>query len=154
MFASSRCGPCETDICQIRKMLLGFFALCSYFDGMRFFAIIAMALAWMAYGTMSAWAGCPTCLSMQTVAATSSVEHHHVAGMDMGETAKSAPAQQDPCSATGMVHMPFCSACLVVPPPMVFAAAGKHVFSYPAPGPADAMRDARPQPLAPPPRLV
>jgi len=121
---------------------------------MRFLAIIAMVFAWLAYGTMSAWAGCPTCLSMQTVASNASVEHQHMSGMDMGEKAKSPAPQQDPCSANGMVHMPFCSACLVVPPSMTFAATGKQVFSYPAPGPAHAMRDARPAPLPPPPRLI
>ncbi|UFS81745.1 hypothetical protein LPB79_26150 [Rhizobium sp. T136] len=91
---------------------------------------------------------------MQTVASNVSGEHQHMTGMDVDEKAKSPPPQQDPCSASGMVHMPFCSACLVIPPSSVVAAAGKQVFSYPAPGPAHAMRDARPAPLAPPPRLV
>ncbi|XUM48222.1 hypothetical protein NBG89_02065 [Rhizobium sp. YTU87027] len=121
---------------------------------MRFLAIIAMVFAWLAYGTMSAWAGCPTCLSMQAAASKAIVEHQHMSGMDMGEKAESPAPQQDPCSAAGMVHMPFCSACLVVPPPMVFGEAGKQAFSYPAPGAAHAMRDARPAPLAPPPRLA
>ncbi|OWV84979.1 hypothetical protein ATY81_11685 [Rhizobium sp. R72] len=121
---------------------------------MRFLAIIAMVFAWLAYGTMSAWAGCPTCLSMQAAASKASVEHQHMSGMDMGEKAKSPAPQQDPCSAAGMVHMPFCSTCLVVPPPMAFGEAGKQAFSYPAPGAAHAMRDARPAPLAPPPRLA
>jgi len=121
---------------------------------MRFLAIIAMVFGWFAFGTMSAWAGCPTCLSMQPVAATPSAEHQHMAGMAMGEKAKSSPAQQDPCSAAVMAHMPFCSACLVIPPLSVIAATGKQMFSYPAPGPAHAMQDARPAPLAPPPRLV
>jgi len=121
---------------------------------MRFLAIIAMVFAWLAYGSMSAWAGCPTCLSMQTVASHSGGEHHDMSGMDMGENTKSPAPQLDPCSAGGIVHMPFCSACLVVPPSIGFGVAGKHVFSYPAPGPAHALPDARPAPLAPPPRLV
>jgi hypothetical protein len=122
---------------------------------MRLLAIATMMLAWFAYGTMSAWAGCPMCASMNQVVnadVNASAQHHHMAGM--GDTAKADTRATDPCPAGGIVHMPFCSACLVVPPDAAVHADGKQVFSYPSPDIALALPGARPAPLAPPPRTA
>jgi hypothetical protein len=122
---------------------------------MRPIAIVTMMFAWLVYGTMSAWAGCPMCASMNQIASVdhgADAQHHHIAGMEMG-TARAAPAK-DPCAAGGMVHMPLCSACLVVPPVIDIQAEGRQVFSYPAPATSHAFPGARPAPLAPPPRLI
>ncbi|WP_348625618.1 hypothetical protein [Rhizobium sp. 2MFCol3.1] len=80
--------------------------------------------------------------------------HHHMQGMDMGETAKVSAQEKSPCAAGGMAHMPLCSACLVVPVDVIVDADGKQAFSYPSPAIALAFPGARPAPQAPPPRLI
>jgi outer membrane murein-binding lipoprotein Lpp len=126
----------------------------AYVDRMRPIAIVTMMFAWLVYGTMSAWAGCPMCASMNQIASVGNgvAAQHDMAGMDMG--AASAAPEKDPCAAGGMVHMPFCSACLVVPPVVAIHAGGRQVFSYPSPASAETFPGARPAPLAPPPRLI
>ncbi len=124
---------------------------------MRFFSIATMMLALLTYGTMFAWAGCPMCASMSQPAAVDMVAgkpHHHMPGMDMGETAKVLAPVKNPCAAGGMTHMPLCSACLVVPVDVMVHADGKQVFAYPSPAIALALPGARPAPQAPPPRLI
>ncbi|KRB49854.1 hypothetical protein ASE04_14710 [Rhizobium sp. Root708] len=123
---------------------------------MRFLAAVTLMLAWLAYG-MSAFAGCPMCESMRQAASadmTGAAQHHHMAGMDMGDTVKPQTPASDPCPAGGMAHMPFCSACLAVVPEVTVGADGKQMFSYPSPATARALPGARPAPLAPPPRTV
>ncbi len=121
---------------------------------MRAFALISMIFAWLVYGTLSAWAGCPTCASMtMQVQAKASVAHHHTEGMTMPEMAAKDRSAKDPC-ATGVAHMPLCAACLVLPPADLLADGGRHVFAYPSPALDRALSDNRPAPQAPPPRLV
>jgi hypothetical protein len=125
---------------------------------MRAFALMTMLFGWLVYSTMSAWAGCPTCASMN-MAVQADTPHYHTDGMDMGGMmSKSAMAAKnksakDPCD-TGAAHMPLCAACMVVPPGDFIADGGKAVFAYPAPAPDRALRDNRPAPQAPPPRVI
>jgi hypothetical protein len=122
---------------------------------MRFFSIATMMLAWLAYGTMFAWAGCPMCASMSQPAADSMTmqQQHHMPGMEMDETVRVSAPAKNPCTDGGTAHMPLCSACLVVPVDVIVHDDGKRAFSYPSPGIALAFPGARPAPQAPPPRL-
>ncbi|XAZ24216.1 hypothetical protein LVY75_13425 [Sinorhizobium sp. B11] len=127
---------------------------------MRAFALITMFFGWLVYSTMSAWAGCPTCASMNmAVQAEIGAAHLHTDGMDMGgmmsksDMAAKNNSAKDPC-ATGAAHMPLCAACMVMPPAYFIADDGKAAFAYPAPALDRALRDNRPAPQAPPPRLI
>ncbi|MFS8147083.1 hypothetical protein [Rhizobium sp. BR 249] len=127
---------------------------------MRTLALITMILGWLVYSAMSAWAGCPTCASMNgpATAKSASVDQgtmdHAMAGMDMPEAAGQAKALQDPCATGRAAHMPLCAACLLLPPAAMATAGAKPVFAYPAPALARVLYDNRPAPLAPPPRLA
>jgi hypothetical protein len=99
---------------------------------MRIFSIAAMIVAWLIYGTMFAWAGCPMCASMSQPAAVDMAAgelHHHMPDMEMGETVKVSEREKNPCADGGMAHMPLCSACLVVPVDVIVHADGKQVFA-------------------------
>ena len=126
---------------------------------MRAFALMTMFFGWLVYSTMSAWAGCPTCGSMNmAVQAEAGAAHLHTGGMNMGGVmsngmATKNNAAKDPCTA-GTTHMPLCAACMVVPPADFIADGGKAVFAYPAPALDRALRDNRPAPQAPPPRFI
>ena len=134
----------------------------AYLAPMRVLAIVTMMLAWFAYGTLSAWAGCPMCASMRASAdMASNAQQHHMASMDTAgmaadtrNVANDAAPAKDPCANGGMAHMPFCSACLVMPPAVAIHADDPRLFSYPSPAPSAAFPGARPAPLAPPPRSV
>ena len=132
--------------------VLGFWPAPTYVFPMRAFALMTMFFGWLVYSTMSAWAGCPTCASMNmAVQAEASAAHLHVVA-NSGTAAKNNSAK-DPC-AMGAAHMPLCAACMVVPPAYFIADGGKAVFAYPAPAPDRALRDNRPTPQAPPPRFI
>ncbi|MBX5222076.1 MULTISPECIES: hypothetical protein [unclassified Rhizobium] len=120
---------------------------------MRMIALITMFLGWLVYGAMSAWAGCPTCASMNAPAAGGSM-HHEMAGMPMPKEAGKAGSLKDPCASGNFAHMPLCAACLMLPAAVMTVAGGKSNFGYPAPPLARALDDNRPAPQAPPPRLV
>ena len=121
---------------------------------MRTLALITMVLSWLVYSAMSAWAGCPTCVSMNApVAGEAGSTPHQMAGMDMAEAAGKADAAKDPCSTGNAAHMPLCSACLLLPPAITVVDSAKPVFAYPVPALARALADDRPAPQAPPPRL-
>jgi hypothetical protein len=121
---------------------------------MRALALITMFFGWLVYSTMSAWAGCPTCASMNmSVQADSSTAHHHMEGMAMPDMAAKDDSAKDLCS-TGIAHMPLCAACVVLPATATIPDGGKHVFAYPAPALDRALRDNRPAPQAPPPRFI
>ncbi|OWV72235.1 hypothetical protein ATY77_10345 [Rhizobium sp. R634] len=121
---------------------------------MRTLALIAMFLGWLVYSAMSAWAGCPTCASMNAPAAVESGSmHHEMAGMDMHEGAGKTTAAKDPCASGDAAHMPLCAACLLLPPTVIVMADGKSAFGYPPPPLVRALDDNRPAPQAPPPRL-
>ena len=120
---------------------------------MRALALITMVFGWLVYSAMSAWAGCPTCASMNMPVAESGGMHHEITGMKMpGPAGKSNPLK-DPCAAGGSAHMPLCAACLLLPPTVAVMADGKSIFGYPAPALARALDDNMPPPQAPPPRL-
>lgn len=122
---------------------------------MRMLALITMFLGWLVYSAMFAWAGCPTCVSMNApVAAESGSMHHQISGMAMPEGAGKAATLKDPCVSGNSAHMPLCAACLLLPPTVMVMAGGKSVFGYPAPPLARALDDNRPAPQAPPPRLA
>ncbi|MBB3966385.1 hypothetical protein [Rhizobium metallidurans] len=124
---------------------------------MRLLSIAMMMLAWLAYGTMFAWAGCPMCASMNQPAAadmSTGMSHQAMADMEMGNSIKASALAKSPCEGGGMTHMPLCSACLVVPVDVIVHDDGKQAFSYPSPAIALALPGARPAPLAPPPRPI
>ncbi|EJZ20356.1 hypothetical protein NE852_04780 [Rhizobium sp. Pop5] len=122
---------------------------------MRTLALITMVFSWLVYSAMSAWAGCPTCASMNAPAAPmAGTMQHAMAGMDMPEPAGKANRLKDPCAAGGAAHMPLCAACLLLPPTVLATTGAKAVFAYPAPALARALDDNRPAPQAPPPRLA
>jgi hypothetical protein len=121
---------------------------------MRLVSIIAMLLGCLIYSTMSTWAACPMCASMATAAsAQTAIQHHEMGGMNMAEIGK-ADLLKDPCATGGMVHLPFCSACLMVPPTLMVDTGARHVFAYPSPASGQPLQDTLPGPVAPPPRLV
>ncbi|RFB98307.1 hypothetical protein B5K11_04120 [Rhizobium leguminosarum bv. trifolii] len=119
---------------------------------MRTLALITMILGWLVYSAMSAWAGCPTCASMNAPAAETGM-HHQMAGMQMPDAAGKADPLKDPCASGNAAHMPLCAACLLLPPTVTVMDGGKSAFFYPAPALARALDDDRPAPQAPPPRL-
>ena len=51
----------------------------AYLAPMRVLAIVTMMFAWLAYGTLSAWAGCAMCASADMA---SNAQQHHMASMD------------------------------------------------------------------------
>ncbi|MBB2754793.1 UNVERIFIED_ORG: hypothetical protein GGI57_005529 [Rhizobium aethiopicum] len=121
---------------------------------MRTLALVTMVLSWLVYSAMSAWAGCPTCASMNAPsAAEAGGMHHQMAGMAMPDASGKAAPMKDPCATSNAAHMPLCAACLLLPPAMLVADNAKPVFAYPAPALARALDDNRPAPQAPPPRL-
>ncbi|MBP2447230.1 hypothetical protein [Rhizobium leguminosarum] len=126
---------------------------------MRTLALITMLLGWLVYSAMSAWAGCPTCASMNApVTVEAGGMHHQMAGMDvskvdMPEGPRHIAPLKDPCASGDVAHMPLCAACLLLPPTVTVMDGGKSVFGYPTPAPARALDDKRPAPQAPPPRL-
>ncbi|AHG44216.1 hypothetical protein RLEG12_13700 [Rhizobium leguminosarum bv. trifolii CB782] len=121
---------------------------------MRTLALITMVLGWLVYSAMSAWAGCPTCASMNApVAAEGGVMYHEISGMDMPEGAVKTAPLKDPCTTGNSAHMPLCAACLLLPPTVTVTDGGKSVYGYPDPALARALDDNRPAPQAPPPRL-
>jgi len=122
---------------------------------MRTIALVTMVLGWLVYSAMSAWAGCPTCMSMNApVAAEAGAMHHQIAGTHMPDTAAGkADPSKDPCSTGNAAHMPLCSACLLLPPAIMVVDSKKPVFAYPVPALDRTLDDDRPAPQAPPPRL-
>ncbi|ARM87173.1 hypothetical protein RHEC894_CH00832 [Rhizobium sp. CIAT894] len=121
---------------------------------MRTLALVTMVLGWLVYSAMSAWAGCPTCASMNVpVAAEAGGMHHQMAGMAMSDASGKADPMKDPCATGNAAHMPLCAACLLLPPTVTVMDGGKSVVGYPAPALARALNDSLPAPQAPPPRL-
>jgi hypothetical protein len=120
---------------------------------MRTLALITMLLGWLVYSAMSAWAGCPTCASMNAPVVVENGMHHQMAGMDRHEAADTADPLKDPCATGNSAHMPLCAACLLLPPAVTVMASGKSIFGYPAPALARALDDNKPTPQPPPPRL-
>ncbi|NKL23753.1 hypothetical protein [Rhizobium leguminosarum] len=119
---------------------------------MRTLALITMLLGWLVYSVMSAWAGCPTCASMNAAAIETGMRHE-MAGMDMPQMTEKAAPSKDPCAAGNAAHMPLCAACLLLPPTVTVMDGGKSIFAYPAPALARALDDDKPVPQPPPPRL-
>ncbi|OAV53054.1 hypothetical protein A6U98_30320 [Rhizobium sp. WYCCWR10014] len=120
---------------------------------MRTLALIPMLLGWLAYGAMSAWAGCPTCASMNVPVAVETTMHHEMHGVDMPGAAGKADPSKDPCATGKSAHMPLCAACLLLPPAVTVMDGEKSIFGYPAPALARALDDEKPTPQPPPPRL-
>ncbi|NNU66669.1 hypothetical protein FE844_022175 [Rhizobium indicum] len=119
---------------------------------MRMLALITMLLGWLVYSAMSAWAGCPTCASMNAAVIENGM-HHEMAGMDRHEAAGKADPLKDPCTTGNSAHMPLCAACLLLPATVTVMDGGKSMFGYPGPALARALDDERPTPQPPPPRL-
>ncbi|MGR9502602.1 hypothetical protein [Rhizobium leguminosarum] len=121
---------------------------------MRMLALITMFLGWLVYSAMSAWAGCPTCASMNApVAVETGSMHHEISRMNMPGAADKADPLKDPCATGNSAHMPLCAACLLLPPAVMVMASGKSIFGYPVPALARALDDNKPTPQSPPPRL-
>jgi hypothetical protein len=137
-----------------REPGLGFSIRHPYPERMRFAATLMIVLAWLAYGTMSALAGCAMCASEIAAVDTDAAAHQHMPGMDIGARTKPSPAK-DPCSTGGTVHMPFCSACVVASATVVGTADGRTFASdHPLPALDRDFPGTSPQPPAPPPRLA
>ncbi|MBY5370787.1 MULTISPECIES: hypothetical protein [Rhizobium] len=119
---------------------------------MRMLALITMFLSWLIFSAMSAWAGCPTCASMNAAAIETGM-HHEMAGMDRPWMADKADPLKDPCASGNSAHMPLCAACLLLPAAVTVMDGGKPIFGYPAPAPVRALDDDKPVPQPPPPRL-
>ncbi|WHO72733.1 hypothetical protein [Rhizobium sp. BT03] len=120
---------------------------------MRTLALVTMVLSWLVYSAMSAWAGCPTCASMNAPVAAEATMHHQTASMHRPDAAGKADPAKDPCSTGNAAHIPLCSACLLLPTAIMVVDSAKPVFAYPIPALARALDDDRPAPQAPPPRL-
>lgn len=120
---------------------------------MRTFALITMFLGWLVYSAMSAWAGCPTCASMNAPVAVETGVHHEMHGMATSEAGRKTEPSKGPCASGNSAHMPLCVACLLLPPTVTVVASGKSIFGYPTPAPARALDDDKPVPQPPPPRL-
>ncbi|MGO6696143.1 hypothetical protein ACCS54_31100 [Rhizobium johnstonii] len=120
---------------------------------MRMLALIAMCLGWLVYSAMSAWAGCPTCASMNAPVAVETGMHHEMHGMAMSGAERKTEPSKDPCAAGNAAHMPLCAVCLLLPPTVTVMDGGKSIFGYPPPALARALDDDKPTPQPPPPRL-
>ncbi|MBC2802451.1 hypothetical protein C3Y94_004550 [Rhizobium ruizarguesonis] len=120
---------------------------------MRMLVLITMFLGWLVYSAMSAWAGCPTCVSMNVSVIVENGIHHQMAGMDRPGAADKADPLKDPCATGNSAHMPLCAACLLLPAMVTVMDGGKSIFGYPTPAPARALDDDKPVPQPPPPRL-
>lgn len=125
---------------------------------MRTIAVLTMFVAWLLYGAMPALANCPICRS--EVAAPLAVAHEHgeMAGASaMADHATKQPHGDDrnanPC-AGDMAHVPFCAACLAMPPTLVAEAGNALGFSYPAPTSSEPLRALPRAPPPPPPRIL
>ena len=82
----------------------------AYVLPMRLLSIATMMLAWLAYGTMFAWAGCPMCASMNQPAAadmSTGMSHQAMADMEMGDSIKVPASAQSPCEGGGMTSTLF-----------------------------------------------
>ncbi|MCV9944139.1 MULTISPECIES: hypothetical protein [unclassified Rhizobium] len=119
---------------------------------MRMLALVTMFLGWLVYSAMLAWAGCPTCASMNAAAIETGM-HHEMAGMDMPQVAEKTAPSKAPCAAGNAAHMPLCAACLLLPATVTVMDGGKPIFGYPAPALARALDDEKPTLRPPPPRL-
>jgi hypothetical protein len=118
---------------------------------MRHFATLTMLFAWLLYGAMPALGACPMCSSLipthsHSEMNTATVSHANIAaGHGSGDST--------PCDGA-MGHASFCPACLVLPGAVAIDGSRALTFSYPAPGLVKPLRDARPAPASPPPRLA
>ncbi|MGO8015969.1 hypothetical protein AB9E19_13550 [Rhizobium leguminosarum] len=119
---------------------------------MRMLALITMVLGWLVYSAMSAWAGCPTCASMNAAAIETGM-HHEMHGMVTSEAVGKTERSKGPCASGNSAHMPLCAACLLLPATVTVMDGGKPIFAYPAPALAPALDDNKPTPQPPPPRL-
>lgn len=118
-----------------------------------------MLFAWLLYGAMPALGACPMCGS--TFAAEARFETSASPAMsDMAQmgshramAASHSSGESMPCGGA-MGHASFCPACLVMPEVVAVDSGKAAAFSYPAPGLVKRLRDARPAPVSPPPRLA
>jgi hypothetical protein len=111
---------------------------------MRLFIRTLMFLGCLLYGAMPAQ-------SAMTMPMASEHDNH---SMPMAHEAGGFAANNGyPCPHRGdMKHAPFCAACIVVLPELVFLDAGKTLFSYPKPGLGAALLTGSPAPPLRPPR--
>lgn len=120
---------------------------------MNRFAATLMAIACLLYAAMPAWAA-PTGAvpSMEMAAMAHDHGNHDMSAMAMdhsdhsGHTSKPCPHGAEGCVA------PFCAACLVIVPEIIFQPLSRIAFSYPAPSPARQMIPHAPALNLPPPR--
>jgi hypothetical protein len=116
---------------------------------MRHFAILTMLFAWLLYGMMPTLGACQMCSSL--------IPAHTHSEVNTASHANVAPshgsANSTPCDGA-MGHASFCPACLVLPAAVAIDGGRAIAFSYPAPGLVKPLRDARPAPASPPPRLA
>ena len=125
---------------------------------MRTIAVLAMLVGWLFYSAMPALANCPVCRSEIAAPLAAAPVHGEIAGASaMAEHATRHSHGDDrntnPC-AGDMAHVPFCAACLAIPPTLT-ANAGKTLgFSYPAPTSSEPLRALPRAPVLPPPRIL
>ncbi len=123
----------------------------------RYLAILTMVIAWLIYGAMPALADCPICDAEISMPMSSDMASPHMmdgmSGMDMHDSAHAGGHKSNPCSGD-MAHVSFCAACLIVPPSVTIDSGRQLAFAYPAPAISSPLRDNRPAPAAPPPRLL
>ena len=138
---------------------------------MKQFAAMMMFLSWLLYGAMPAMADMPmagpaTNTNIGAVMADHDMPGHVMSGhaspehSGHGNIAQSNPMhgeKQQPCphksdGAGKICVAPFCSACLVMPPHIVFSDSGRFVHGYPRPETGPSLVVSGPAPLIPPPR--
>ncbi|TNM65994.1 hypothetical protein [Aliirhizobium smilacinae] len=129
---------------------------------MKQFAAMMMFAAWLLYGAMPAMATMPIngkSMDAGTVMADHVMPGHSGHGDVAVKKVHSGQPDniQQPCPHEGesgktTCVAPFCSACLVIPPHIVFTETGRFVHPHRAPDAGPSIIVSGPAPLTPPPR--
>lgn len=110
-----------------------------------------MFVGWVLYCTMPAMASfAPVADTTTHVSVPLATQDH--AAMGHGDTAGNDGSGGCPHCGSGMDHVPFCAACLVLPPAAFFYESGKSPRAAVAPQPMRIPVAAIPAPPEPPPR--
>jgi len=120
---------------------------------MRFMVRTLMFLACLLYGAM------PGTAAMDASMPASESHAHgmakiHPTGHGMTDASEETGGHSAPCPhGKSMAHAPFCAACLVLLPDLIFAEKGRSPDAAPMPGLQASLVGDAPVPPLPPPRI-
>ena len=124
---------------------------------MKQLAAMMMFAAWLLYGAMPAMATMPMGGQPDHMMSDHAMSGHGDAMNGATQAAHMHGDTQQPCPHAGesgneICVAPFCSACLVVPPHIIFSDSGRFRHHYPAPETGPSLIVSGTAPLTPPPR--